>query len=826
MSKNTIYLVDGTSICYRSFFAIKLSTSMGRPTGGVYGFYKILQKIISKYNPICMGVCFDVSRKTFRQDKFQDYKGHRPPAPEGLKEQIPTIKQLLKFMGIAVIEKEGYEADDVIATLCREACHKGKKVVVISSDKDMYQLLNEGQVAIYNSAKEKVFTENDFMNDFGFEPEFMVDYLSLVGDAADNVPGARGIGKVGAAKLIKEFKTVETIFNNVDKLSLKVKDLLLQSKDDIFLSKELVQLYKCELSMGADDLKIGESDTESLRDLFRELEFKALFRDLSPERPQKEIIVKEAKTIPNKETATFFIDGDYVYFFDGDTYKLKLKDAKSILEDESIKKISHGFKRQMISSGIKINGILFDTKIAAYLADSTFGDYSLLALGACYLDDCNGDVPAAATPYFINELYKHFSSQIREKEMQKLLFNVEMPLITVLAEMEKFGVKVNVQTLQKLLLKVDERLKVVVRKIFAISGHEFNLNSPKQLSAVLFGELGITPLKKTKTGFSTGEEVLQKLSISHDIASFILDYRTMNKLKTTYILPIIESVKKGNGKLHAQFNQTAAQTGRLSSSSPNLQSIPVKGEFADELRQAFVSSFEEGCLISGDYSQIELRILAHYSGDKKLQKAFNSGVDVHRYTASLLFDTEEVDSHQRNIAKRVNFGILYGMSSYGLSRELKIAPKEAETFIEDYFSRYPQVKEYIKKVHKDLEENGFVKTILSRERKLMDYNSPNPHLREFARRQAVNTPIQGSCADLIKVAMVKIADEFKKYNLKSRMIIQIHDELIFDVSKNEYDQVVGIIKKNMQESIKLDVPIEVKIKVGKTWANMENESKV
>ncbi len=832
MSKKTLYLIDGTALCYRSFFALKLSTSSGLPVGAVYGFYRTLKKIISKYSPDYIGMCFDVARKTFRQEKFKQYKINRPPLPDDLKSQIPLIKKLIRSLGIKIIEKKGFEADDVIASLCQKAKLDDLSVVIVSADKDLCQLIDAGKVQVYNYNKDKFVTKDDFLEEHGFKPSLMVDYLALAGDSADNIPGAKGIGKVGAAKLIKEFGLVEDIFKNIDKIPPKTKKILKDNKKMILLSKELVQLSHPQLEIKHRDLKIGEPDSKGLYEMFRELEFKAFIKEipapaLNLDLEVKDKISKKELEQLAKDEIFLFIQPEDSFVFDKDkkcVYKVSISMLKEILEDKGIKKISYGFKDQLANLGdIKVGGLFFDVKIATYLLESALPDYALSTLVSHYLAEHFPEIPAESTPYFIYQLYRLLSVKLKEEALDKLFYEVEMPLISILSKMQKQGVKIQVKTLKNLHEKVDKKCDSLRVKIFEIAGKEFNLNSPKQLAVILFDDLGIKPLKRTKTGYSTNEEVLDKLSDQYPIASSILEYRHLNKLKTTYILPLIEQVEKNEGILHTQFNQTGTQTGRLSSSSPNLQSIPIKGEFSQALREAFIPCSDSGCILSGDYSQIELRILAHLSGDENLTQAFNRDLDIHSFTAELLFGTksEEISEFQRNVAKRVNFGIVYGMSSFGLSKELKIAPAEAQNFIDDYFNRYPKVKGYINKTYRQAEKEGFVTTILGRRRKLPDINSSNIQLREFARRQAANAPIQGSCADLIKIAMVNIDKELVKKGLKTKLIMQIHDELVFDVASNELGKIKTIVKKYMEGAIKLVVPVKVNLKVGKSWGQMK-----
>ena len=832
MSKKTLYLIDGTSLCYRSFFALKLSTSTGFPSGAVYGVYLTLKKIISKHNPSYIGVCFDVSRKTFRHKKFKEYKINRPALPEDLKVQIPLIKKLVSSLGIKIIEKEGFEADDVIASLCDKALKSNLTVVIASSDKDLCQLIEADKVSVYNYNKDKFIDKNVFFKEYGFEPKLMIDYLSLAGDSTDNIPGAKGIGKIGAVKLIKEFGSLENIFKNLNKLPQKTQDILIKSKEMISLSRELVELSLPDVGLNCRDLKVGEPDSKRLYEMFRELEFKAFLKhipapSLNLGLEVKAGIPKELLERLTKEALALFIEEEECFIFDGDKkdiYKVPVSEVKEILEDEKIKKISYGFKNQLSQiKGAKIKGLCFDVKIAAYLLDSALPDYTLSTLVSCYLAEHFSRIPAEYIPYFVYQLHRLFSVKLGEENLDKLFFEIEMPLVAILSKMQIQGVKIEIEILKSLQKAVDKKGEGLKGKIFEIAGKDFNLNSPKQLAAILFSHMGIPPLKKTKTGYSTNEDVLDKLSSQHPIAGLILEYRHLNKLRTTYIIPLIEGVEKNEGVLHAKFNQTGTQTGRLSSSSPNLQSIPIKGEFSQGLRKAFIPSCLGGCILSGDYSQIELRILASLSGDENLIQAFERNLDIHSFTAALLFgvETEEVSDAQRNMAKKVNFGIVYGMSSFGLSRELKISPAEAQNFIDDYFKRYSKIKEYIDKTHVQAEKKGFVTTILGRRRKLSDINSSNIQLKEFARRQAINAPIQGSCADLIKVAMVRIDKELTKRRLKTKLIMQIHDELVFDVAPGELEEVKVFIKKYMEEAIKLIVPVKVNLKAGKNWGQMK-----
>jgi DNA polymerase I len=837
MLNKKIYLIDGTSLCYRSHFAIKLSNSSGVPTGAVYGFYKTLKKLISEQNAEFIGICFDISRKTHRQKKYKDYKIQRPPLPDELKSQFPIIRSLIKALGIKSVEKENYEADDVIASLSRQAINEGKKVVVVSSDKDLYQLLAEEGVSVYNYREQKFYKAADFVKKYGFKPCYMADYLSLLGDASDNIPGAKGIGKVGATKLIKKFGSIDNIFQNLDKLSPKEASRIKDNKKQIILSKELAQLSEPKLKMKVSRLKRDKIDKDKLVNLFSELEFKIPKDELFSQGEPNKIKVKDGSRlgpgkIKKQSPFIYFIEAKsiYIYDLDKDTlYKEKLDKFKAIFTDSSIEKVTFELKNQMVKyPHLEVKGKIFDIKVASYLIDSSISDYSLSSLVTLFLGKYYSEIKLESYPYFIGKLYKILKNRLNKDKLDKLFFDIEMPLVKILYKMQAQGITMDTKQLEKVLSKVNKKISGIKKSIFKAAKKEFNLNSPKQLQEVLFTDLGIKPLKKTKTGYSTSEEVLKILASDYSIAEDILQHRELSKLKNTYLLPLIKKVKDFGNKLHAQFNQTGTQTGRLSSSSPNLQSIPVKGEFSSQLRKAFIPSDKDGFIVCGDYSQIELRILAHISQDKNLIEAFSKGLDIHKFTASLLFDSSQKDitDSQRNIAKRVNFGIVYGMSPYGLSKELRIGFGEAQDFIQNYFARYPKVEDYIKKAINKAKKNGYAETILGRRRSLSQINNRNPRLEEFAKRQAVNAPIQGSCADIIKIAMIELDKEIINKKIKANLTMQIHDELIFDVAKDSLKDFLPVLKEKMENSFNLSVPLKVNIKAGKNWADAEQIDKI
>lgn len=836
--ENTVYLIDGTGLCYRSFYALKLSTREGFPTGAIYGFYQSIRKIISEHNPEYMGVCFDVSRDTFRKKKFQNYKIQRKPTPAPLTLQFPLIRELVSYLSIPIIERENFEADDLIASLVKFILNNDMQVVVVSTDKDMYQLLDKDRVSIYNPVKDKFITRQDFEKEFGFSPHFCIDYFALLGDISDNIPGAKGIGKETARKLIIKYGNIESIFSHLDELSPKIKNTLLKEHSNILLSKDLVTLSCIDTDTTLKELRRDKPDYEKLAILFRKLEFKNFLGDI----PQDNFsltaslsIKKDLPEIKEGEVSIYLGErGAYLYCQEN-IYEVEIEKIFKIIQQPKIVKIFYDLKEQMsLLKDINFRDLFyeqtikmrcfFDIKIAAYLLNSSLVDYSFENIVFSFLNRHISNLSPSEYPSLIYELYKKMFLEIKENHLEEIFFNVEMPLLFVLYYIQKSGLKVDVEALQKLSAQVEEKIEEEKKEIFALAGEVFNINSHKVLASILFDKLKIPPLKKTKTGYSTNEEVLKQLSLKYKIASHIINYRHLTKMHNTYISPFLEEVSRQCGWVHSVFNQTATETGRLSSSSPNLQNIPARGELSSAFRKIFISSFgKEGVILSADYSQIELRILAHFSGDDTLKKAFFNGVDIHTLTASLLFnvDESEVSPSQRDTAKRINFAILYGMTSYGLSEELKISPQEAEMIIQDYFLRYPKVKQYIEKVLKDARSKGYVSTILGRRRYLPQINSDNPRLSEFARRQAINTPIQGSCADIIKKAMVEIFRELKENNLSARMIIQIHDELIFDLPQYEIITAVKIIKKNMEEAIKLDVPLKVNIKLGENLSQIK-----
>ncbi|MFA4889007.1 MAG: DNA polymerase I [Candidatus Omnitrophota bacterium] len=816
MAHKQLVLIDATAFCYRAFFALKgLSTSFGQPTNAVYGFINILNKVLKEKKPDYLGICFDVSRDTFRQKKFAAYKIQRAPMPDDLKSQIPLIKEVVRAFGLLICEKEGFEADDIIAALAGKAKAAGLFTTIVSSDKDILQLVDEHTLVFSPHKDEGITYDTDKVRErFGVQPGSIPDILGLMGDSADNIPGARGIGEKTAAELVKSFGSIENLLRNIDKIKQeKLRSIVRENKDNIILSRELAVLDgKMELDLAPEELVIGRPDYKELTRLFKYLEFKRFLKGLPVE-----------KLCPGEFTAAAG-DGEMVVYAG---QSLGGGDTKALINPQ-IKKIGHDLKAEkleFIKKGLVLEGAYFDTMIAAYLLNPSKAQYQLSDLALDYLGINLGDQEITKDLAFgiILKLKPILENELAEKSLAELFYKLEMPLVEVLADMQACGIKLDEPALEKLSGDIQQRLIKLIADIYEASGTQFNINSPKQLGVVLFEKLKLPVIRRSKTGPSTNEEVLRELSGRHKLPALLLEYRQLTKLKNTYIdaLPLL--VDKATGKIHASFNQTGTETGRLSSSNPNLQNIPVKTDIGKLIRKAVIAYQETDLLLACDYSQIELRVLAHISKDENLIAAFKAGKDIHRATAALIYglDEKDVDDKSRDMAKRINFGIVYGLSAYGLSRDLGIPLEEAGVFIDAYFNRYPGVKDYIDKQINIAREQGFVSTLLGRRRYIPEINNKNQGIRQFAQRQAVNAPIQGSASDLIKLAMVKIHGELIEKKLEAKMIMQIHDELVFNLPERELSQAAELVRERMENVLELDVPVKVEIKKGKNWLDME-----
>ncbi|MEW6456536.1 MAG: DNA polymerase I [Acidobacteriota bacterium] len=886
----TIYLVDANSLIYRSYYAIRgLSNSNGFPTNAIFGFLNTIKKILKEKKPELIGVVFDSSEKTLRRISFEQYKAQRPPMPKDLSVQIPKIKEILNAYNITFFEIPQYEADDVIGTIAEKALKSNYQVIIISTDKDVFQLVKNG-IKVYNPSKEIILDEKEVKEFFGVYPSQVVDVLSLWGDSTDNVPGVPGIGEKGAKDLINEFSNLENLLKNIDKIkNEKYKQSLKNNMYLLKLSSELVKIQKdLEIELNFEKLLPKEPDTPRLIQLFRELEFKSFLDEIYTETSrtskeyktifdEKELLelineIKKRKYLSlDVETDSQFpvaanlvgisitLDPDKAFYIPiGHMYsdcpaqleKQKVVNLlKPIFEKEDIKKIGQNIKYDYIvlkNNGIDMKGIDLDTMILSYLLNPNKRNHNLDELSMNYLNykpisfnEIAGTGEKEKTLDKIEiekvsfyscedadialQLSKILFEKIREKSLEALYYEIELPLMEVLAHMELAGVKIDLEILKKLSKELEAEIEKIQEEIFSKSGTEFNINSPKQMAEVLFDKLNLPVQKRTKKirNFSTDVEVLKELSLLHPVPALILEYRTLSKIKSSYVDAIPKLLNRKTGKIHASYNQTVTATGRLSSSDPNLQNIPIRTDLGKRLRASFIP--EPGSkFVSADYSQIELRVLAHLSRDQALIESFIKGEDIHERTAREVFGENSPLSkqEQRRKAKIINFSIIYGTSAFSLAKELEVSTKDAQNFIEKYFEKYKKVNEYIEKMVKEAYERGYTTTMLGRIREVPELKNPNKIIQQAGERIAINTPIQGSAADLMKKAMVDVFREIEKNNLKSKIIIQIHDELILEAPENEIDEIKSILKEKMEKVYPLEVPLIVDLKVGKNWAEV------
>ncbi|HOW42172.1 MAG TPA: DNA polymerase I [Candidatus Omnitrophota bacterium] len=843
MHKSRVYLIDATAFCYRAFYAIRgLATSSGQPTNAIFGFVRMLQKILKQYAPEYLAVCFDVSRKTFRQEKYAAYKAQRQAMPDGLSSQMPIIKRIIKAYGIRLFEQEGFEADDIIATLAAKARRKSLPVAVVSSDKDLMQLVDEGVVVVNPGTDDGEFDVARVNAKFGVAPAQIPDLIALLGDSVDNIPAVKGVSEKKAQELVRTFGSVEKILSQTETVVPdKLRALIDTNAEQIRLNKDLASLQRdMDLDFDLEALKIDQPDYQQLYNLFKELEFKAFLKDLPVTGKQDELkaqaVVLEDKDVRaavkgHGAITVYALSGESLTLgIDGKIYTVPnmAGQVQAVLADPEVKKIGHDLKKLKIvlkGAGMELSGLWFDIMIAGYLVNPARSSFSLEDLAWEYLkktvDDAASDGVKAVS--LIMTLQPVFERLLRENGLEKLFTATEMPLVDVLAGMELCGIRLDTGKLARLSRDLEKKLAHLIEEIYALCGCQFNINSPKQLQRVLFEELKLPVVKRTKTGASTDEEVLRTLAAQHPLPRMLLEYRQLTKLKSTYIDALPEMVNPASGRVHTSFNQTGTETGRLSSSNPNLQNIPIKTELGRSIREAIIAFSGKSCLLSCDYSQIELRVLAHLSGDKTLISAFKQGHDIHKKTAALIYDIDEkeVSDQQRTVAKRVNFGIVYGLSAFGLARDLEIPLEQAQRFIEAYFVRYPGVKAYIGEQIVRAEKEGFVTTILGRRRYLPEIKDRNQSIRQFAQRQAINTPIQGSASDMIKMAMVRIQHHLQSQPVPGTMILQIHDELLFDVARTHLEQFGRMVKECMEHVFTLEVPVVVDMQYGANWAQMQ-----
>ncbi len=889
-----LYLIDGSSYIYRAFFALgRLSNSQGMPTQAIFGYIQMIRKILDQEKPNYLAVVFDAKGPTFRHELYTAYKAHRPTMPDDLIVQIPYIKEVSSYYGLPILEKQGFEADDIIATLAKEAEARGFEVVIVSGDKDLMQVISP-QIRIWDTLKDKVFDVQTVRERFGTNPAGLVDIMGLAGDSSDNVPGVPGIGEKTAVKLIQAHGSLEKVLDESTAVTPpKLKEKLRRYKDQARLSRELVTLNtKVPLELSSTDLEIQPRDEPGLKELFQELGFKKFVEELGGGEKADQASPRDFRGITDWEDLVGWVaeikkaglvsldlettsenpmraeivgislsyeEGRAVYIPVGHDYlgaprQLPLAKVlellKEIIEDQDIKKIGQNFKYEWIilrRYGLTYLGKAFDTMIASYLLNPSRRTHNLTQIAWDYLNrrlitykEVVGtgakaknfsQVPVEqAIAYGAEDAEvtlaaaRRLGPLLKSEGLDELFYQMEMPLVPVLAEMEMHGVRVDSQALAQFSKELEGKLFQIEEQIYLLAGERFNINSPQQLSTILFEKLKLPQGKKTKgrTGLSTDAEVLKDLAFSYPLAAEVWNYRTLNKLKSTYVDALPKLILPRTGRLHTSFNQTITATGRLSSSEPNLQNIPIRTEEGRRIRQAFIP--EPGWkMLSFDYSQIELRILAHASEDETLVEAFRTGQDIHSRTAAELFNVNpgEITSEMRRQAKVINFGILYGMSAFGLSKELGINNREAQSMIDQYFLKYRGVKQYIDDTLAEARRMKIVTTLFNRRRHINDIDSANRALRQFAERTAINTPIQGTAADLIKLAMIRIHEIMAKEKMASRMLLQVHDELVFEGPEKEVSRLTTLVKEAMEGVIVLKVPLTVQIAVGNNWADLK-----
>lgn len=860
----SFYIIDGHSYIYRAYHAIRgLSTSAGFPTNAIYGFTNMLMKIIRENKPDYLAVALDSGRATKRQEIYEDYKSHRPPMPEDLAAQIPHIRRVLEAFRVESVAVEGEEADDIIATLTTAARAQGIDVFLVTSDKDLYQLVGPG-VRVYDTMKNKVTDESGVVERFGVEPARISDLLALMGDTSDNIPGAPGVGEKTARALIAQFGGVEQLLAGSARIErAKLRAAIDENADLIRLSYRLATLnHALPIPFERENLRIAEPDWQTLLSIFHEFEFTALAKTM----PSAPLSVDHCVAATPLDASEYLAKagGDIVIQtesagrrpLDSDLAGIAIsapglaclyvpnrpgmiEAIRPALENPGVRKTGHNLKKDIHAlrrAGIALRGVYFDTMIASYLLNPNRAGHSLEeaafsflnikkrsyeeAVGGGSLFDESGGIAEflCENTAVIRRLAGDLAARVEGAGLSPLMYGTEMPLIPVLAEMEAAGISVDMDLLGLYSGELASEMEKVERRIYFYAGERFNINSPKQLSEILFQKLRLPPVKKTKTGYSTDVDVLEELAAEHELPREIIEYRTLSKLKGTYVdaLPVLRNPK--TGRVHTTLNQTVAATGRLSSSDPNLQNIPVRGAWGKKIRAAFVAA--DGMrLLSADYSQIELRVLAHLSRDPVLSAAFQEGVDVHAVTASRLFGLppESVTAEMRRRAKTVNFGVVYGMSPFGLAQQLGISAGEAKRYIDRYFETHHGVAAFIEQVIEKARKDGFVTTMFGRRRDIPELKGAGND-KQLGRRLAVNSPIQGAAADIIKSAMLLATRMIAEKNLSARMLLQVHDELLFEAPDGEMDALREIVKTAMESAAELTVPLKVEIGVGRSWA--------
>ncbi|WP_252235336.1 DNA polymerase I [Clostridium sp. CH2] len=864
-----LLILDSNSLMNRAFYALPpLTNDDGVNTNAIYGFTNMLFKMKDEINPDNIIATFDKKSPTFRHKEYSEYKAGRKKMPPELGEQFPIIKELLKYMGIKTFEIDGFEADDIIGTISKFGEENDMEVYIVTGDKDALQLASEKTKVVITKkgvTETAIYDYKAFMDEFEITPTQFIDVKGLMGDKSDNIPGVPGVGEKTAFKLIKEYGTLEDVLKHIPEISgKKLKENLENNMEQAIFSKKLATIMReVPLDINLSDIEnADEVNLVELKKLSKNLKLKSVLSKYDLDNNEAElqeianIEISKIETIEEMEEVLLSIkDRSYILFTLNDASKYStieleylilgeegrshvidfklvsmsnrekaLNLLRTFMEDKTVKKVIHDSKNLITflnKYDIDIQGFDFDTAIAAYLIDSSKANYEVFDLINRFLEkdiksDCD-DLKAICSSY-LTKLYEKLKERLHKEDMDELYYKVEHPLIYVLSSMESIGFKINKDKLEELRIKFKEQIEKTEKEIYELADEEFNVSSPKQLGKILFEKLDLPVIKKTKTGYSTNQEVLEKLIDKHPIITKVMYYRQITKINSTYVEGL-KNVIDIDGCIHSNFNQTVTTTGRLSSTEPNLQNIPIKYEMGKEIRKVFIPQESDDILISCDYSQIELRVLAHVADDKNMIDAFEHHSDIHTKTASEVFKVpvDEVTSTMRSNAKAVNFGIVYGISDFSLAQDLKITKKEAAEYMAIYFERYPKIKEYLNYVSEYAKEKGYVLTILNRRRFIPEIKSSNKIVKALGERLAMNAPIQGSAADIIKLAMVNVYNKLREKNLNSELILQVHDELILNVKKDEFDIVKQLVIEEMEKAIKLNVALDVDLKYGYTW---------
>lgn len=862
-----LLILDANSIVNRGFYAVRpLTNKDGLNTNAIFGFLNIFFKYFEEINPDYVAAAFDVSAPTFRHKMYDGYKATRHKMPDELREQIPVLKDVLSAMNIPILELPGYEADDIIGTVSRVCEEEDVLCCVLTGDRDDLQLASEKThihlvITRMGNTETTVYDNEKVFEKYGVTPEEFIDLKAIMGDSSDNIPGVKGIGEKGATALISAFHSIDGVYENIDDASItkSVRTKLIDSKDDAYMSKVLATIDRhVPIEIDIEKTKVMPYNESALFDILSMLEFKSFIKKMGLTGEAEKQLETNFSSQYEKATSDdlkSMLEQDSVYF-----YYDKISDKFAFCYDESVaftcdfcsnkeiikeflendkNKYTHGLKELILAmEGIKVRNVLSDTEIGGYLLEPGRKSYDIEGLTA----DCLGvlltesaetgsqlsldglmeteeSVDFGAYAVAVLKLTQFQQDAMSKKGSCELFEKIEMPLVYVLASMEQEGIAVDRDKLTEFGEMLTQELKKLTDEIYSYAGHEFNINSPKQLATVLFEELELKAIKKTKSGYSTNAEVLEKLRYVHPIVDKILEYRKIAKLNSTYVEGLIPAINKKDGKIHSSFNQTVTVTGRISSTEPNLQNIPVRTELGREMRKMFIAKSDDFVLVDADYSQIELRVLAHIANDENMIEAFKSDFDIHTSTASKVFgvDSGEVTSEMRSAAKAINFGLVYGMGEFSLSQDLKISVKQAKEYIEDYLGSYPQVQKYMKDTVDFAKENGYVMTMFGRRRDIPEIKASNFQTRSFGERVALNTPIQGSAADIIKLAMVNVHSRLMQENLKARLILQVHDELIIECPVEECEKVQTVLREEMENAAKLSVPLKVDMKTGRSW---------